>query len=462
MRLLVVLQLCLSLTYTWCLKDTQDCTGYECLKAYVDRPDPAYTWEDTGHRVVVEDYQGRGGWTGYFLNFTSQQWLTPEDTSRSVWWHLLVVVVPEHVEVQDTALLWLAEGHNDEDTLQDITNKDLFVAANIATSTGMVAAVAYHIPNEPILYAEDPLQVERSEDANLAFTWWRYLHDPTSDAEYILNLPMTKAGVRAMDTVHAFFTSKTDPSSVQPTQFIVSGVSKRGWTTWLLGAVDPRVVAIVPVMMDELNFVRNIKHHYKSYGGWSFAFADYWALNLTLSFDNPKMQKMFDIIDPFEHRDKLLMPKLVCDSAGDEFFLLDDTRYWWQEMPMAYELNRFLILPNTEHEYVTGILELLPGVSTWISQVLDTRLGKDIPRYNWTVDDITGDITVMTDTQPASVTLWHATTCDHHRRDFRLINIDTPCECGVAYGDHCINLQVLWSSQQLEETFPGKKQSIKN
>ena len=129
---------------------------------------------------------------------------------------------------------------------------------------------------------------------------------------------------------------------------------------------------------------------------------------------------------------------------------------------MAYELNRFLILPNTEHEYVTGILELLPGVSTWISQVLDTRLGKDIPRYNWTVDDISGDITVMTDTQPASVTLWHATTCDHHRRDFRLINIDTPCECGVAYGDHCINLQVLWSPQQLDETSSGKKQSIKN
>lgn len=33
-------------------------------------------------------------------------------------------------------------------------------------------------------------------------------------------------------------------------------VTQRGWTTWLTGAVDKRVVAIVPVVMDELNFVK--------------------------------------------------------------------------------------------------------------------------------------------------------------------------------------------------------------
>ena len=98
-----------------------------------------------------------------------------------------------------------------------------------------------------------------------------FLNDPTSDAEYILNLPMTKAGVRALDTITAFLTHITAPTRswdlrLDPTDFIVSGVSKRGWTTWLVGAVDPRVIAIVPVMMDELNFVENIKHHYRAYG----------------------------------------------------------------------------------------------------------------------------------------------------------------------------------------------------
>ena len=60
------------------LKDTQDCHGYECLKAYVDREEPLYQWRDLGHRLEVPDYEGSGGWTGYVLNFTSQQWLSSD------------------------------------------------------------------------------------------------------------------------------------------------------------------------------------------------------------------------------------------------------------------------------------------------------------------------------------------------------------------------------------------------
>ena len=33
----------------------------------------------------------------------------------------------------------------------------------------------------------------------------------------------------------------------------------RGWTTWTTAAVDPRVIGIVPIVMDELNFIQNIK-----------------------------------------------------------------------------------------------------------------------------------------------------------------------------------------------------------
>ena len=52
-----------------------------------------------------------------------------------------------------------------------------------------------------------------------------------------------------------------------PTHHVVGGASKRGWNTWLVGAVDPRVIGIVPIVMDELNFMENIKHHYRSLGG---------------------------------------------------------------------------------------------------------------------------------------------------------------------------------------------------
>ena len=56
----------------------QACRGHDCLQSYVDRPEPSYRWEDLGLRLEGED----GDWTGYVLNFTSQQWLTPEVVSR--------------------------------------------------------------------------------------------------------------------------------------------------------------------------------------------------------------------------------------------------------------------------------------------------------------------------------------------------------------------------------------------
>ena len=84
---------------------------------------------------------------------------------------------------------------------------------------------------------------------------------------------MTKAAVRAMDTITEFLTSPTAPQEIQdlnsnPSQFIVAGASKRGWITWIVASVDPRIMAIVPVVMDNLNAHKNLHHHFRAYGGW--------------------------------------------------------------------------------------------------------------------------------------------------------------------------------------------------
>merc|ERR1711990_874460 len=60
------------------------CKGYDCFKEYVDKKDSVYEWSDTGHRLHGLDPLHLKSWTGYVLNFTSQQWLTPEDSSRSI------------------------------------------------------------------------------------------------------------------------------------------------------------------------------------------------------------------------------------------------------------------------------------------------------------------------------------------------------------------------------------------
>lgn len=69
------------------------------------------------------------------------------------------------------------------------------------------------------------------------------------------------------------FTETLDIPRVK--SFIVSGASKRGWTTWLTAGVDKRVEALVPIVMPILNTNPNLNNMYRSLGGWTWAFRDY-------------------------------------------------------------------------------------------------------------------------------------------------------------------------------------------
>ena len=87
------------------------------MRNYIDKPEPAYKWSDTGVRLRDE------GWTGYLLNFTSQTWLSPELVTRSEWWHQLLIIVPDSPRVLDTAALWVEYGENTKADNDKITPK---------------------------------------------------------------------------------------------------------------------------------------------------------------------------------------------------------------------------------------------------------------------------------------------------------------------------------------------------
>ena len=90
----------------------------------------------------------------------------------------------------------------------------------------------------------------------------------TGDDKWPLRLPMTKSAVRAMDTMTSF-TASQDGGGVAVEEFVVMGGSKRGWTTWTTAAVDHRVIAIMPVVIDLLNIEPSFKHHYEVYGRYA-------------------------------------------------------------------------------------------------------------------------------------------------------------------------------------------------
>jgi len=308
-------------------------------------------------------------------------------------------------------------------------------------STGCIGAALFQIPNEGIVFLEEkPTPKRRSEDAIIAWTWKHFTDDP-SNPEWLLRLPMTKATVRAMDTVSAFNQQVLHKGAI--TRFAVAGASKRGWTTWTTAAVDRRVIMAMPLVMDELNFVKNVRHHYQAYGGWSFALNDYYSLNFTQKLDDPNTQKIFDIVDPIVYKDRLTMPKCVVNAGGDEFFLPDDSRFWISEFTSETNL---LMVPNAEHSLATGILEIIPALEAFTNGVL---LGVPRPTFTWVHDDNAGTITVTNTSpnKPLNVSMWFAYSAKGTgRRDFRLV---------AGYPKPSLQL-IPWFEVKLSESSPNK------
>jgi len=114
-------------------------------------------------------------------------------------------------------------------------------------ATRSVIAELRMVPNQPLTFLGETQQ--RSEDAIIAYSWDKYLR--TGDEAWPLRLPMTKSVVRAMDTVTAFCRSAAG-GGIDVDRFVVGGASKRGWTAWTAAAVDRRVVAVAPVVIDLL------------------------------------------------------------------------------------------------------------------------------------------------------------------------------------------------------------------
>lgn len=376
------------------IPDTATVSGQTPLDLYVQKPDPAYRYE------FVQTQETESG-KASLLRMTSQQWLTEAEVNRTAWEHYLWVYTPASVKHR-TGLLFITGGANDGKVPKP--SRDF---ANIARATGSVVTELRMVPNQALEFKNDSYG-PRKEDEIIAYGWRRYLEDG-KDPKWLARLPMTKAAVRAMDTVTAF-SATAQGGGVPVEHFVVAGGSKRGWTTWTTAATDKRVVAAVPIVIDALNLEKNFVYHYRKYGFWATAVGDYFREGIMDRISDPDFRAMMAIVDPYAYRARYTMPKLMVNGAGDQFFRPESSRFYYPGLPGEKHLR---YVPNAGHDVAKGT-DAMPSIVAFYQAILEEEAR---PELHWTVE-ADGALRVTSNVAPKTVRLWAGTNPKYN--DFRI------------------------------------------
>jgi len=357
------------------------------LDAYLTLSDDSFRWE------IVEKNEAPNERT-YLIDLTSQTW------QGIPWKHYLLIAVPNRITNTDNALLFIggsSMGRKPGDG--DKTQIRL-----LAEASGMCAALLLQVPNQPLLG-------DYREDALIGETLLKALE--TKDTTWSLLFPMTKSAVKAMDAVQQVLKQE---KQFEIKGFVVSGASKRGWTTWLTAASgDKRVIAIVPMVIDTLNIREQMKYQIETWGTFSPSIHDYTTRNLIRLDDSSASdfeKKLWDMIDPYAYRSRLSLPKLLIHGTNDPYWTVDATRFYFDELP---GVKYILTLPNVGHGLDGQQLKAAQTAAAFAKHV---ARGDELPTMKWKLaeSDTHYEIAIESDIAVRTARLW---TARSETKDFR-------------------------------------------
>jgi PhoPQ-activated pathogenicity-related protein len=355
------------------------------LDEYIKAPDAAFSWTQTGETTtplgkVVS------------LDLTSQVW------QGITWKHRLRIYEPTKITYPDAVLLFITGGSHDSQA----SEKDHLAGFELARLCGSRVAVLPQVPNQPLLG-------DKKEDTLIAETFIRYLD--TKDENWPLLFPMVKSAVRAMDAVQAWASQQGRP---ELKRFVATGASKRGWTTWLTGAVDDRVVAIAPMVIVMLNLGEQGPNQLKVWGKYSEQIEDYVNRGLMETVKTEFGSRLWKMVDPYSFRDRLSKPKMLINGANDRYWTLNALDLYWDGLKGP----KYLVeLPNAGHGLDQNRDWALNGLGAFFRHQIS---GRPMPNLSWNArSGETLTLELRTSTPPRSARLWHAFS---DSRDFRESN----------------------------------------
>ena len=366
---------------------------YTSMSDYIESTKNEFSYDI--QEVIYEE-----NWTGYHIKMISGEWLDSKKVDQVEWWHYVDIIIPKQT-TSSTGIMFIDGGEKSEDYFrldaQSIRN---------AIKTEAVIVNISNIPFQPLNFLSSE-QDSFEEDDLIAFAWNKFLKQGAKqkDVEWLPRFPMTRAIVRAMDLAQEIVLQ----NDIVVKDFVVSGASKRGWTAWTTAAVDSRVKAVVPMVIDMLNLVPSFENHYRSYGEFSPAVQEYVNYNIQDWLGTEEFKVLMSYIEPFSFIDKFTMPKYIINAGSDEFFSTDSWRFYYDKLP-GEKIIRYV--PNKNHSldgrYLTEDL-----VSYFYRVINDI----EIPSLSWNLSDnkLIAELDYDGD---YDVSVW--TAKNDNGRDFRL------------------------------------------
>ncbi len=361
------------------------------LGDYVDKLDPSYGWSQRREGTIDDS-------TYVELTLTSQTW------RGQVWKHQLFILKPSSVRADEKhGLLFIGGGKwRPEYELppgEERLPSKAGIFARLAEELGTPVAILRQVPHQPIFGG-------RTEDQIIALTFEKYLE--TGDAEWPVLLPMVKSAVRAMDAVQEY---SAEEWSLGIESFTVTGASKRGWTTWLTGAVDSRVTALAPMVIDVLNIAPQLEYQKTVWGALSEKISDYTERGLHQRLSSEAGEALMDIVDPYRHLQAITQPKLIIIGTNDRYWPLDALNLYWDDLQGP---KYALYIPNNRHslkDYVR-IIGSLNALHQHVAR------GRELPQLEWDFSESDEGLRlrVRSAPQPKTIVAWRAHAPS---RDFR-------------------------------------------
>ncbi|EBL5149042.1 hypothetical protein GN85_02905 [Salmonella enterica subsp. enterica serovar Dublin] len=209
----------------------------------------------------------------------------------------------------------------------------------------------------------------------------------------------------------------------------------------------------VPFAIDLLDIDASLEHIYQSYGGnWPITFYPYYQQGIDEKIKSPTFTQLRQIIDPLRYlntiyQPRLAIPKYIINASGDDFFVPDNTRFYYSKLPGVKSLR---IVPNMNHYSINQFAEesLVPFINRFQSK-------KTLPQLIGLIHHHL--LTVYFSEAPVKVVRWTAN--NPNARDFRYA-------CGIRYKPLTIDIpannkisitlnepKTGWEATYIEATF---------